>query len=365
VSSFLSDGLGSLGYVAILFASLALSWVLVPLALRIATRREVFDHPGGHKQQEAPVPYLGGVAMVLAFSAAVIAAAIVRPPVAGLNELIVIMAAAAALSLVGLVDDLRGLGVTVRMVAMVAAALALWFSGTGVLLFGNPWIDGAITILWVVGITNSMNLLDNMDGLSAGVAAIAAATFFGVAALNGQFLVAGLSIALVGCALGFLRHNRYPARIYMGDAGSLFLGFTLAALGIRLRLDAGPPIAVFVPLVVLTIPILDTALVTLTRFREGRSIFQGGADHASHRLVQLGLRVPGAVRLIYVLAAFSSWLAIVISRQVDLLSAYLLVGLWGAVAALSAGFLARTTRPAASQPTAPARESSDSRGVAR
>ena len=343
MSALLDNGLSILGYLGILLGSLVLSLVLVPLALRVATRRQVLDHPGGYKQQEAPVPYLGGLAMLLSFALAVVAAALVRPPSAGLDELLVIVGLASALSVVGLIDDLRGLGVTVRLVAITGAAIALWFGGTGVLLFGNSWLDGAITVLWIVGITNAVNLLDNMDGLSAGVAAIAAATFFGVAALNGQFLVAALSIALVGCAVGFLRHNRYPAKIYMGDAGSLFLGFLLAALGIRLRLDAGPPIAVFVPLVALSVPIFDTALVTVTRVLDGRSPFRGGADHASHRLVRLGLRVPTAVGLVCGAGLGSAWLAIAMSRQTDLVAAWLLVSLWLSLAAMATIILVRAT----------------------
>jgi UDP-GlcNAc:undecaprenyl-phosphate/decaprenyl-phosphate GlcNAc-1-phosphate transferase len=334
---------GAVGYLAILAGSLTLSLLLVPLALRLASRRQILDHPGGYKTQEAPVPYLGGVAMLLAFSLAVVVAALVRPPVSGFDELLVIIGVAMLLGLVGLIDDLRGLGVTVRLTAMVLAGLALWFGGTGVLLVGNPWVDGAITVLWVVGITNAMNLLDNMDGLSGGVATIAAAAFFAVAALNGQYLVAGLSLGLVGCAAGFLRHNRYPARIYMGDAGSLFLGVMLAALGIRLRLDAGPPIAVFVPLIAMSVPVFDTALVTVTRLLAGRNPLQGGADHASHRLVRLGLRVPVAVGLIYGAAGGSAWLAIAMSRQTDLVAAWLLVTLWLGLAAMASVLLVKAT----------------------
>jgi UDP-GlcNAc:undecaprenyl-phosphate/decaprenyl-phosphate GlcNAc-1-phosphate transferase len=219
----------------------------------------------------------------------------------------------------------------------------------GVLLFGNPWLDGVITVVWVVGITNAMNLLDNMDGLSAGVATIAAWTFFMVAALNGQYLVAGLSVALAGCAAGFLRHNYHPAKIYMGDAGSLFLGFVLAALGIRLRLDAGPPIAVFVPILVLTVPLLDTGLVVLSRLHRGVSPFQGGADHTSHRLVRAGLPVRRAVGLIYLASLASAWLALVMSRQSDAVSGYLLISLWASMAGAGGWYLVRmTTKPPSS-----------------
>src|SRR3954447_7758722 len=126
--------------------------------------------------------------------------------------------------------------------------------------------DLLITIVWVVGVTNAFNLLDNMDGLSAGVAALGALTFFVLAVLNGQYLVAALAVAVAGCAVGFLRHNFHPAKIYMGDAGSLFLGFLLSVIGLRLRLPDAPQLtALFVPVVVLGIALFDTSLVTVAR----------------------------------------------------------------------------------------------------
>jgi UDP-GlcNAc:undecaprenyl-phosphate GlcNAc-1-phosphate transferase len=158
-------------------------------------------------------------------------------------------------------------------------------------------------------------LLDNMDGLSAGVSAISSLAFFTLAVIQGQFLVASLSIALAGCALGFLRHNFHPAAIYMGDAGSLFLGFMLAVTATRLDLQGTPPVvALFVPLVVLGIALFDTTLVVIERLRHGRSPFQGGRDHASHRLVAVGLPVPVAVGLIYAAALSLAWLALVIAQ---------------------------------------------------
>lgn len=348
------SGFSALGYAAILGGSLALSLLLVPLALRIAVRKQVLDHPGGYKRQTSPVPYLGGLAMLIAFAVVIGGAATLRPPVAGFDELLVILGAAVGLAIVGFVDDLRGLGVTVRVVATIAAGLALWFGGTGVLLIGVPWADATLTVLWVLGITHAMNLLDNMDGLSAGVAAIAATTFFGIAALNGQFLVAALSLALVGVAGGFLRQNRYPARIYMGDAGSLFLGFLLAVIGIRLEFATVVEISVFVPIVVLTVPILDTSLVTISRLSRGVSPLKGGADHISHRLVRLGLPVPGAVGIVYGAAIFSSWLAVALARQTDLWSAYLLLSFWATLMGFGGLVLVRLSSDRASRERCPA-----------
>jgi UDP-GlcNAc:undecaprenyl-phosphate GlcNAc-1-phosphate transferase len=191
---------------------------------------------------------------------------------------------------------------------------------------GPEWTDFLVTVLWVVGVTNAFNLLDNMDGLSAGVATIAGLAFCLVAGLNGQFLVAALSAAVAGCASGFLRHNFHPAKIYMGDAGSLFLGFLLAFLAIRLKLvDAPKSVALFVPVLILGVALFDTTLVTFNRIRHHRSPMQGGRDHASHRLVWVGIPVPVSVGLIYALAASLGFLGLLLSR-LDETSGLMLVG---------------------------------------
>jgi UDP-GlcNAc:undecaprenyl-phosphate/decaprenyl-phosphate GlcNAc-1-phosphate transferase len=227
--------------------------------------------------------------------------------------------------------------------SLVAAGVTIDFVnnplGGGILRFSWP-VANAFTVLWIVGITNALNLLDNMDGLSAGTAAIGAFFFFLVAALSGQYLVAALAIALAGCALGFLRHNFHPATIYMGDAGSLFLGFVLAVLGIKLTVPSSPLIAAFVPILVLAVPILDTALVTATRLRHRRGVFTGGRDHVSHRLVHVGIPVPIAVGLIYATAVGAGWLGVVMARLADLVTAYLLLGFTIAVGASLAVLLA-------------------------
>jgi UDP-GlcNAc:undecaprenyl-phosphate GlcNAc-1-phosphate transferase len=328
-------------YAAVFVASLLIAWVVTPLMLRLALRRELLDLPADHKSHDSPVPYLGGLAIVIAFSIAVLAAALLRPPDAGGDELAVVMGIGILLSLVGLTDDLWHLGPLPRVLVEVAAGAGLWAVDAGVELTRNDIGDLVVTVIWVVGITNAFNLLDNMDGLSAGVAALGAGSFFVIAVVNGQFLVGGLSAALAGCALGFLRHNFHPARIYMGDAGSLYLGFVLSYLGLKLRFDAPDDITFLVPILVLGIPILDTTLVTVSRLLRRRSPFQGGRDHISHRLVRLGLPVRGAVGTIYVATASLGVVALVVSR-VDRTSAYLLAGLVlsiGAVVAFALGLV--------------------------
>lgn len=313
-------------YAAVFLAALLIALVLTPLMVRLANRWHVFDHPGDHKSHRFAVPYLGGVAMVAALSVAVLVATLVSPPESGGDELTIVVGIAVLLSLLGLADDLRGLGFAPRIIVEIGAGAALWAVDAGVELTGSDLGDLVLTVIWVVGITNAFNLLDNMDGLSAGVAALGAGSCFVIAVANGQFLIGGLSAALGGCALGFLRHNFPPARIYMGDAGSLYLGFLLAYLAIKLRFDAPQDVTFLVPILVLGVPILDTTLVVVTRLLHRRNPLEGGQDHVSHRLVRLGLPVPGAVGTIYVGAAACGIVALVVSR-VDPTSAYLLAAL--------------------------------------
>jgi UDP-N-acetylmuramyl pentapeptide phosphotransferase/UDP-N-acetylglucosamine-1-phosphate transferase len=215
---------------AFLFAALV-SLVLTPVAIATAVRLGVLDRPGAHKSHTTPTPYLGGIAIVVAVALSITVAAALRAGSGSLVQLGGLLVTAVLVAIVGLVDDLRGLPVTVRFGAQLAAALSLWQLGIRAEVTQIVWLDLAITVVWVVGITNAMNLLDNMDALTASTATIASLWFGVIGLVNGQVLVAALAFAVAGGAAGFLRDNRPPARIYMGDAGSLFLGVMLAALG--------------------------------------------------------------------------------------------------------------------------------------
>lgn len=236
------------------------------------------------------------------------------------------------LSLVGLVDDIRPLPRSLRLGAQILAALAAWQVGFKVQATPWTWLNVAIMVVWVVGITNAFNLLDNMDGLSAGLAGLAAVSFATMGILESLPPLTIVSAALGGAAFGFLMHNRHPAKAFMGDAGSLFIGFLLALIGIKLQFENLVKVTFLVPVVVLGIPIFDTTLVVLSRIRHGRPAFLGGRDHVSHRLVRIGLPIKTAVGFLYFSGLCLGWLGLVISRSTVQVG-FMLLGLVTALAA--------------------------------
>lgn len=306
-------------YPGMLVASLLLSTMLVPVAVSVALRFGFLDRPGPAKSHTEAVPYLGGAVIVVAFAVIVVVAVAVDPPPSGFPELAGFLGLGAALAVVGLVDDLAGgLSPWLRLAFEAAGAVAVWALGDSAHLAGAPpAMNAVLSVVWVVGVTNAFNLLDNMDGLSAGTATIAALAIFGIAALQHRYLVAALAIALAGCAAGFLRSNFHPAKIFMGDAGSLFLGFVLAVLMLKLRANAPTRVPIAVILAIPGLALFDTALVVVSRLAHRRSPFQGGQDHTSHRLVRLGLPVPVAVAALYAVDTVLAGAAIGMSQLGD------------------------------------------------
>ncbi len=293
-----------------------LTTLLTPWALRFAQRRGVLDHPGPTKVHPKAVPYLGGVAIVVAFSVMVVGMALVwQPSGADLGALGMTLGLGVGLAVLGLLDDLKDLAIWPRLLVETAAGVVVFATGTRAGVAGlSGGADLVLTVIWVVGITNAFNLLDNADGLSAGVAGLVAVSFAGIGLVNDQYFVPLLALALAGCAAGFLRHNFHPARIHMGDAGSLFLGFVLAVLALRLRAHVAHQVSFAVPLVALAVPIFDTSLVAATRSWHRLNPLRGRRDHVSHRLVALGWTVPQAVAATYAVAAACGGLAIGLTR---------------------------------------------------
>jgi UDP-GlcNAc:undecaprenyl-phosphate GlcNAc-1-phosphate transferase len=303
---------GLIAFAIALLASLTLTMPVRALALRFG----MVDLPGPRKVHAAPVPLLGGLAIYGGVVIAVLAVfqGIARAQVGG------ILAGATLIVAVGILDDRGWLHHQIKLfVGMPLAGAVLLATGIHAQAFsaalggrGGRVLDAVLTLFWVVGITAAFSILDHMDGLCAGVAAIASAFFALLAYLNGQTLVSVLAAAVLGGAAGFLRWNFKPAKIFMGDGGAMLLGFLMATLGLKLRLAASNHFADWLaPVLVLGVPVFDTALVWVSRMRRGLIPFATpGKDHTAHRLVSLGLSQRGAVLALYVGAALAGGLGV-------------------------------------------------------
>jgi UDP-GlcNAc:undecaprenyl-phosphate GlcNAc-1-phosphate transferase len=298
----------------IFVAALVFSVLATPIARQLALRTGVVDVPSARKVHATPVPLLGGAAIYAGF----VLALLLFGERFYIRELVGILLGATLVSLFGLADDRWGLHAYLKLGGQLLAGAVLLIGGTRVQLFAGQWgwLNPALTLLWVVGITNAFNLLDNLDGLSGGVTTVAASFFLLLAAMGGQYLVGALAAALIGACLGFLRYNLNPATVFMGDTGSLFLGFLLAALGIKLRFPSNVPwITWLVPVCVLALPIFDTSLVFVSRLRRGLNpLTTPGKDHVSHRLVALGLTRREAVLVCYLLGGVCGMFAVYIAQ---------------------------------------------------
>ena len=281
---------------------------LIALLLRTPLAQRVVAAPRHDRWHERPTPIIGGIGIFGGFIIA-LAVVVATGAVPANRELLAIAGGAAILFFAGLIDDVFSLGPLPKLAAQIGASLLLVFTGLTIQgLIGNRIVAGTVAVLWLVGMTNAFNLLDNMDGLAATLAAIAAG-FFAIDAVTSHPNDVSLAIALalaLACA-GFLPFNLRPRRnaaVFMGDAGSQMLGFTLAALGLSASWKvAGTTVAtLLLPILILAVPILDTTLVTIVRLLDGRPVYRGGRDHTSHRLVYHGLSEKRAVALLAVVS---------------------------------------------------------------
>jgi UDP-GlcNAc:undecaprenyl-phosphate GlcNAc-1-phosphate transferase len=293
-----------------------LTWPVRALAIRLGA----MDAPNlARKTQTEPVPYLGGVAIALGITIITFAAVFVGGNATGENNgqlkdlALTVLLPALVLGAMGLFDDLRSLspwprlitqtvvGTVVAFVIVENGTIGTPFDDGGANSFGS-WINTAVTIFWIVGICNSINFFDNLDGAASGAVAIAALGVFLIAFDRGQELVSALSIVTAGATIGFLMWNKSPAKIYMGDAGALFLGIIISVATIRLNPGITPTWqSLAIPVILLAVPLLDTCVAVFSRLARGLSPLTGGKDHLSHRLVRAGLTRP--------MAAISLWSA--------------------------------------------------------
>jgi UDP-GlcNAc:undecaprenyl-phosphate GlcNAc-1-phosphate transferase len=276
----------------------------------VARKAGIMDHPDKRlKKHRNPTPYLGGVAIFLAFAGAVMVVKLVH---AGTPRGVVgIMAGATIVFLVGLVDDVRPFKPWTKLGFQVLAAIVPICFGVHIKFIDNPWGYIPLTIFWIVGITNAFNLLDVMDGLSSGIAMIAAACFWAISASTGRMNDAIMAASIAGACGGFLFYNRPSARIFMGDAGSLFLGFSLGAVAIGLGYSQKTELGVLAPLMILGVPIFETLFLMAIRWQAGKPVMHGSPDHIALRLRKMGFSTWQAVGMLWgaglSLAALSLW----------------------------------------------------------
>ena len=297
---------------------------LTPLMRKIAIATKVVDQPNAsHKSHKKPVPYLGGVAIIIGIITISYLTSLISNFTSTTFWLATsVLGPALALGLIGLWDDVKDLRPLPRFIAQSIAGI---FTASILIITnnvanptGSNFFDAAITIFWVVGICNSINFFDNLDGGAAGTVAISSAALAYLALTGDQYLIAALAIVTTGATLGFLVWNKNPAKIYMGDAGALFLGVLLATLTIRFEPNSKTQIGSYLtPVFLLAVPILDTTVAVFSRLRRHISPFQGGQDHLSHRLIRAGLSRKQAALSLWMLSVLYGAIAIFISR-VDL-----------------------------------------------
>jgi UDP-GlcNAc:undecaprenyl-phosphate GlcNAc-1-phosphate transferase len=355
-----------------LLPSLLVSLLAAAIIRRLAPQLGLVDKPGRRKVHSTPTPLGGGLAIwlgiMLPFAAGQLALWSLEPSgdgyllagrwplpsfaaahIGGLLQqtpkLWMLLAAGTALMLLGLADDRFGLDWRWRILVQIGVASALvsyWHGWRLTVFVEQPWITTTISVCWIVGLINSFNMLDNMDGLSGGVAAIAAAMLATVLLTTPnpithqpQLFVSGFLLVLIGALLGFLWHNRPPARIFMGDAGSYLIGFCLALATSMATFTGGelPTHAILTPLCILAVPLYDTTTVVWIRLREGRSPFEGDKNHFSHRLVDMGMTKGQAVLTIYLTTA-TCGLGALLLHQVDESGAWIILLLIGCVLTL-------------------------------
>jgi UDP-GlcNAc:undecaprenyl-phosphate GlcNAc-1-phosphate transferase len=310
----------------------------------VALKFSITDKPNQeHKTHKEPIPYLGGLAIVFGVVSVTYGTSFLTSFTKQTFLLAsTIIVPALIMAAIGLIDDIKQLRPWPRFVAQnivaVTATLILIANDTLGSAVGIVPIDFAITLFWLVGISNSINFFDNIDGGASGTAAITSLALFFLATQNGQILVAAMSLVLAGSTLGFLSWNKPPARIYMGDAGSLFLGILIASLAIRV--DTNGELGIFsllIPFFLLAVPILDTSTAVIKRLVRGVSPFQGGKDHLSHRMIRMGLEKKKVVLSLWGASISFAFLAIMILNSRSVMQT-LLIAL-GAIAWISLLFI--------------------------
>ncbi len=317
--------------------------ILIPVICRFGFRQGILDLPGAHKRHRFPTPNLGGIAIFLGFWAAIFFAYQRYPALSGeLGQfLYYVIAGGIIMFLIGLIDDLSGLSAPVKLMSQIITGLILYAGGLQITILFIPmvgpinlgYLSLPITLIWLVGVTNSINLIDGLDGLAAGVSAIAALALLFVGLAFNLLTVIVFSGAIIGVCLVFLYFNHYPAKIFMGDSGSLFLGYLFAVISMIFPIKSYTTAAVFIPLLALGVPILETVVAFVRRTATGQKFYKADNRHLFHYLAYFGLSKSQVVWSFYLLSAvfavFSGAMLIVNKRVVITILAVFMVVILG------------------------------------
>ena len=291
-----------------IFWAILTTLVITPLAIKAAVRFQLIDQPNSspHKIHQQPMPKAGGIAIGLAIVLVNLLSGNLQS-----EAIRAILLASSVIFVFGLWDDAYRLAPQWKLVGQILGTIILISQGVHIRMLGSMTVlNIGLTLLWTIGITNAFNLVDSMDGLAAGLAAIASAFFMLVTVDAGQPTLSLLSAIILGSSIGMLYFNTLPARTFLGDSGAQLIGFILAALGIAYTPPGLPqPSSWFVPILLLSVPIFDTTLVTISRLKQRRAVYQAGLDHTYHRLVNLGLPSSRAVLTMHLSAILSGCLA--------------------------------------------------------
>jgi len=326
-------GITNTEYFLLFVISYLVVGVLTPVMRKIAIATDVVDRPNSsHKSHKKAVPYLGGVAIIIGVITVSYSASLFSQFTSSTFWLATsVLGPALLLGLIGLWDDIKNLPPLPRFIAQTFAGV---FTASILIItdnIGNPTgssiFDSIITVVWIVGICNSINFFDNLDGGAAGTVAISSIALAYLALTGDQYLIAALSTVTAGATLGFLVWNKSPAKIYMGDAGALFLGVLLATLTVRFDPTAQTQLSsLLIPVFLLAIPILDTTVAVFSRIRRHLSPFQGGQDHLSHRLIRSGLTRKTSAIILWSLSGLFAGVSVLLPNASQNSTIYLLTG---------------------------------------
>lgn len=306
----------------IFIVSMLISLGLTPLAIKLAPKIGAIDVPlDDRRMHKKAMPRCGGLAIYMASMASMLIFFDGKFD----QKIIGLVIGATIIFLIGLIDDIKRLPAKVKLVGQIVSALVLYASSVKISFISNPWgpdiiefpwiVSLLVTVLWIVGITNTINLIDGLDGLAAGISFIATLCIAYIAIIHNRLEVAPAFLALAGSCLGFLPWNFHPAKVFMGDGGALYLGFMIAALSVLSPMKSATVVATILPLFVLALPILDTALAIIRRLRMGKSIMEADRYHLHHRILSVGMGHKRTVLTLYCISGIMGVAAILISRE--------------------------------------------------